>query len=116
MSEQNECVFCRILSREIPADIVYEDENLIAFRDIQPQAPIHFLIVPKSHRYANIVELSADDQQLLAHMVACAGSLSEKFSNGQFRFIFNTGQEVGQTVFHVHAHILGGMLEENSLG
>jgi histidine triad (HIT) family protein len=108
-------IFERIVAREIPADIVFESEHLIAFRDIAPQAPVHLLVVPKTAEYANVVELAAGNPQLLAEVVATAKTLAEQHAGGDFRLVFNTGAEAGQTVFHVHAHVLAGALEEGKL-
>lgn len=116
MSESGPSIFSRIVAREIPADIVFESDSMIAFRDIAPKAPVHLLVVPKTEAFANVVELAAGDPALLAELVATAGRLAEEFSNGEFRLIFNTGPSSGQTVFHVHAHVLSGALEEGSLG
>ena len=126
MSEQSTgasepSVFSRIVAREIPADIVHETETLVAFRDISPQAPVHLLVVPKTERYRDVVELAAGDPALLAEMVATAEQLSRSagafgdYAGGEFRLVFNTGPSAGQTVFHVHAHVLGGPLEEGTL-
>lgn len=109
-------IFSRIMAREIPADIVFESERIIAFRDIHPQAPVHLLIVPKTPAFATVVELAAGDPGLLAEVVAVAAQLASQHTNGEFRLIFNTGESAGQTVFHVHAHLLGGTLEEGNLG
>jgi histidine triad (HIT) family protein len=109
-------VFSRIIAREIPADIVFENESVVAFRDIAPQAPVHLLIVPRTESYANVVELAAGDPALLAQMVGVANMLAMQHCGGQFRLVFNTGEDAGQTVFHVHAHMLGGKLAEGSLG
>ncbi|WP_167046857.1 HIT domain-containing protein [Salinibacterium sp. ZJ454] len=109
-------IFSRIIDREIPADIVLETDRMIAFRDIAPKAAVHILVVPKTEDYANVVELAAGDPQLLAELVATAQQIAEEHANGEFRLIFNTGPSSGQTVFHVHAHVLSGALEEGSLG
>lgn len=109
-------MFTRIAEREIPGDIVFENERLLAFRDIKPQAPVHLLVVPKTEQYANVVELADGDPALLAELVDTANTLAEDLCDGEFRLIFNTGAAAGQTVFHVHAHVLGGTLEEGSLG
>ena len=109
-------VFERIAAREIPADIVFENDRLLAIKDIAPKAPVHLLVFPKEATYRNVGELSASDPQLLAEIVGTARNLAEQHSDGQFRLIFNTGQNAGQTVFHVHAHVLSGTLEEGSLG
>lgn len=116
MSTDGPSIFERIVAREIPADIVFENERVIAFRDIAPKAPVHLLVVPKTAAHANVVELAAADADLLAEVVAVAKQLADEHSGGEFRLIFNTGPAAGQTVFHVHAHVLGGILEEGSLG
>jgi len=116
METSERSVFTRIIEGEIPADIVYDDELVIAFRDIAPKAPLHLLVVPKSERFRNVAELAAGDPSLLAHVVAVAQKLAGEHSDGDFRLIFNTGAGAGQTVFHVHAHVLSGELEEGNLG
>lgn len=108
-------VFTKIIAREIPADIVYEDDMLIALNDIAPKAPVHMLVVPKTEEFANVSELAAGDPALLAHIVATAKSLASEKSNGDFRLVFNEGVSTGQTIFHVHAHVLCGELEEGTL-
>lgn len=116
MSEQSsKSVFSRIVDREIPADIVAETETLIAFRDIAPQAPVHILVVPKRAEYRDVTALAAGDPQLLAELVGLAQEIADRECGGQYRLIFNTGAEAGQTVFHVHGHVLGGGLEEGAL-
>lgn len=113
-------IFTRIVAREIPADIVFESDTVIAFRDIHPQAPVHLLVVPKTEKYRNVSELAAGDPALLADVVATAKLLAEEHGGGEFRLIFNEGESAGQTVFHVHAHLLGagpgGALAEGTLG
>jgi histidine triad (HIT) family protein len=112
-------IFSRIIAGEIPADVVFDSERIIAFRDIAPKAPVHLLVVPKTERYRDVVELAAGDPALLAELVATAKQLADEHADGDFRLVFNTGAGAGQTVFHVHAHILGspaGGLEEGSLG
>ena len=109
-------IFTRIIAREIPADIVFENERIIAFKDIAPQAPVHLLVVPKTEEYRNVGELAAGDPALLAEVVAVAGRLAAEYSTGEYRLVFNTGPSAGQTVFHVHAHVLSGPITEGSLG
>ena len=109
-------IFLRIIAREIPADIVFENDRIIAIKDIAPKAPVHLLVIPKTAQYRNVGELSASDPQLLAEIVGTARNLAEQHANGQFRLIFNTGEDAGQTIFHVHAHVLSGGLTEGSLG
>lgn len=108
-------LFARIVSRDIAADIVFEDDSVIAFRDIAPQAPIHLLVVPKTQAYANVTELAAADPRLLAHIIEIAATLAAEHSDGDYRLIFNTGANAGQTVFHAHAHVLSGTLKEGTL-
>ena len=115
MSDTEKSVFELIVERAIPADIVFENERVIAFRDIAPQAPVHLLVVPKSSEFRNVTELAAGDPALLAEIVATAQQLADEHNAGEYRLIFNTGPSVGQTVFHVHAHLLGGQLPEGSL-
>ena len=109
-------IFTRIIAREIPADIVFENDRVIAFRDIAPKAPVHLLVVPKTDRYANVTELAAGDPGLLAEVVDVTQQLADEHSAGEYRLVFNTGPSAGQTVFHVHAHLLGGALPEGTLG
>jgi histidine triad (HIT) family protein len=108
-------IFSRIVAREIPATIVLETDNVIAFEDIAPKAPVHVLVVPKTEAYRNIVELAAGDPALLAEVVDAAQRIADERSGGEFRLVFNTGESAGQTVFHVHAHVLAGDLGEDSL-
>lgn len=112
----NPSIFTRIIAREIPADIVFESERIIAFRDIAPKAPVHLLVVPKTASYENVTQLAAADPALLAEVVATAQRLADEHANGQYRLVFNTGPDAGQSVFHVHAHVLCGSLPEGTLG
>jgi len=114
MSEPS--IFTRILEGEIPSEIIAETENAFAIRDIHPQAPVHLLVIPKSADYRNVVELAAGDPDLLAELIGLANTLAMEHAGGDFRLVFNTGPDAGQTVFHVHAHVLGGQLEEKTLG
>jgi len=114
MSEPS--IFTRIQAGEIPSEIIAETENAFAIRDIHPQAPVHFLVIPKSEDYRNVVELAAGDTALLSELIGLANSLASEHADGDFRLIFNTGPHAGQTVFHVHAHVLAGGLEEKTLG
>ncbi len=109
-------IFTRILQGEIPAEILAETENVFAIRDIAPQAPVHLLVIPKSAAHRDVVELAASDPALLSEMVGLAHTLAAEHADGDFRLIFNTGSGAGQTVFHVHAHVLAGGLDEGSLG
>jgi histidine triad (HIT) family protein len=115
MSDSERSIFSRIIAREIPATIVAETDTLIAFEDIAPQAPVHVLVVPKTEEFRNVAELAAGDPTLMAEMVALAAQLATERADGDFRLIFNTGPSAGQTVFHVHAHVLAGTLGEGTL-
>lgn len=108
-------IFGKIIAGEIPVEKLLDTERLIAFNDISPQAPVHMLVVPKTTAYDNVTELAAGDPGLLAEMVAAAKQLAEEYADGEFRLVFNNGAHAGQTVFHVHAHVLAGGLEEGSL-
>ena len=114
MSEPS--IFTRILEGEIPSEIIAETENTFAIRDIAPRAPIHLLVIPKTDRYRDVVELAAGDPELLAEMIGLANTLAAEHSDGDFRLVFNTGPGGGQSVFHVHAHVLSGGLDEASVG
>lgn len=105
----SECLFCRIVAGEIPADIVHSDEDFIAFRDINPQAPVHVLVIPREH-YGTAAALADDDAALAGSLVATAGRLAEEFgiAAAGYRMVANTGDQGGQTVPHVHLHLLGG--------
>ena len=114
-------IFSRIIAREIPATIVAETDHIIAFLDIAPKAPVHVVVTTKDQQYRNVVELAAGDPTLLAELIAVADQIAAERTNGQFRLIFNTGAAAGQTVFHVHAHVMGSaepadQLREDSLG
>ena len=101
------CIFCKIVSREIPANLLVENENLIAFPDINPQAPTHILIVPKLH-VENAAELAEGAPSVLSEIFRAAKKLSEELGLPGYRTVFNTGAEAGQSVFHAHLHLLGG--------
>ena len=105
----SDCLFCQIISRDIQASIVYEDERILAFNDINPQAPTHVLVVPKRH-IATLNDLSAGDDQIVGELVRRAAAIAKAkgISTGGFRTVFNTNREAGQTVFHIHLHLLGG--------
>ncbi len=105
----SETLFERIMAGEIPADVVYQDETTFAFRDINPQAKVHVLVVPRK-RFRNVAELAEGDPQLLADVIAAAREVAELegIVETGYRVVFNTDRDAGQTVFHVHAHVLGG--------
>lgn len=100
-------IFKKIIDREIPADIVYEDEHCLAFRDINPQAPVHLLLIPKKE-IRSLAETTPDDQALLGHLLLTIRKLAGEFGlTGGFRTVANTGADGGQTVDHLHFHLLG---------
>ncbi|MDN5685412.1 MAG: histidine triad nucleotide-binding protein [Brachybacterium sp.] len=109
-----DCIFCKILAGEIPSDRVHEDDEVIAFKDLNPKAPVHVLVVPREHR-RDVREL-AEEPELLAHVATVAGTIAADQAGGDFRLVFNTGAGAGQSVFHVHAHVLaGGTLAEGEM-
>lgn len=115
VTSRPETIFSKIVAGEIPADVVAETDRVLAFRDIAPQAPIHIVVIPKVPDYATVGELAAADPELLAELVTVAQTIADQHADGQFRLVFNSGPEAGQTVFHVHAHVLAGGLAEGSL-
>jgi len=101
------CLFCKIIRGEIPAAKLYEDEDILAFRDIAPQAPIHFLVIPKKH-ISGPAGVNAEDEQVVGKMMRVGSELAHKENIPHFRVVFNNGAQAGQTVFHLHMHVLGG--------
>ncbi|GAA1721291.1 histidine triad nucleotide-binding protein [Streptomyces yatensis] len=106
---QADCLFCKIVSGEVPATVVRDTDTTVAFRDINPQAPTHILVIPKVH-YPDAASLAAAEPQIAADVLREAGSVAvdEKLVETGYRVVFNTGSGAGQTVFHAHAHVLGG--------
>lgn len=101
-------IFGKIIKREIPADIVYEDELCLAFRDVNPQAPTHVLIIPKKE-VARLTDAGQEDQALLGHLLLAANKIARQLGvDGAFRLVVNNGAEAGQSVFHLHLHLLAG--------
>lgn len=102
-------IFSKIISKEIPADILYEDDQVLAFRDISPQAPVHFLVIPKIE-IPTLNDVSAEHHLLLGKLIATAASLAKKegISEDGYRLVMNCNNNGGQTVFHIHCHVLGG--------
>jgi histidine triad (HIT) family protein len=101
-----DCLFCKIAAGEIPAEVVRETDDTVAFRDINPQAPTHVLVIPRRH-FTDVGELAADEG-LLAAVIREAAAVASDAGLDSYRLLFNTGRGAGQTVFHVHAHVLGG--------
>jgi len=106
---KNDCLFCRIVKGEVPAAIIYSDDHVVAFTDINPQAPLHALIVPRQH-IESLNALTADDEALVGELVRRAALIARDkgYADGGFRTVFNTNADAGQTVFHIHLHLLAG--------
>jgi histidine triad (HIT) family protein len=104
-----DCLFCKIATGQIPANVVYDDGDVLAFRDINPQAPHHILVIPKRHIATSMADLSPDDSATLAKIFAAAQKIAHDLGleNG-YRFVTNVGPDAGQSVFHLHFHLLGG--------
>ena len=103
------CLFCKIISKEIPARVVFEDDVLLAFEDIRPQAPVHILLIPKEH-FASLAEAGEDKEKILGRLLLAAGAAAREKGLGRtgYRVVLNTGPDSGQEVFHIHVHLLGG--------
>ena len=103
------CLFCRIIAGEIPGSVVYQDERLVVLRDINPQAPTHVLVIPRRH-IATLNDLTAEDDDLVGEMTRRAAAIAREHghSEGGYRTVFNCNADAGQTVFHIHMHVLGG--------
>ena len=103
----NDTIFGRILRGEIPCDQVYADEHCLAFRDVSPQAPVHLLVIPREH-VVNLAEAGEQHEQLLGHLLLVAANVARQEGLDSFRTVINSGAEAGQTVFHLHVHVIGG--------
>lgn len=102
-----DCLFCRILKKEVPSTPVFEDDSVYAFRDINPQAPTHVLIIPKKHM-AGVAEMGSEDEKIAGRLVCSAKQIAASLGLTSYRLVFNQGAEAGQSVFHLHIHLLGG--------
>ncbi len=103
----SETIFSRILDGELPCDEVYSDEHCLAFRDVQPQAPVHVLVIPRKP-LVNLSEVESQDQMLLGHLLLVASKVARKEGISSWRTVINNGADAGQTVFHLHVHVIGG--------
>lgn len=105
----SECIFCKIVDKQIPSKLVYEDEFVIAFNDISPEAPVHVLVVPKKH-IKSLDNVTDEDKELLGHIQLCIRDIAKKLNihESGYRVVNNCGKEGGQTVDHIHFHLLGG--------
>ena len=112
-----ECLFCKIVKGEIPATVVYKDEQVMAFRDINPVAPTHILVIPNKH-VASTNDISEEDEQLIGHMLTVVKPITDKegITESGYRLIINTGPDANQVVFHLHLHILGGQRMKHRMG
>ena len=102
-----DCIFCKIIKGEIPTNKVYEDETVIAFNDIEPQAPVHILIIPKEH-IASAAEINENNSALIAHVFEVAAKIAKEMNLDGFRIVNNCGDSAGQTVKHIHFHLMSG--------
>ncbi|MDY6903726.1 MAG: histidine triad nucleotide-binding protein [Thermodesulfobacteriota bacterium] len=102
-----DCLFCKIAGGDIPADKLYEDDNYVVFNDINPQAPNHFLVIPKRH-IAKVAEMSPSDSDTIGGMFDVAAKVCEQQGLTDYRLVINNGEGVGQSVFHIHLHVLAG--------
>lgn len=100
-----DCIFCKIANKEIPADFVYENDFVIAFKDLSPQAPSHIVLIPKMH-FSDLSQLN--DEKIMSEIIKGIQSVTKKLNIKEYRTVVNTGAEAGQTVFHIHVHILSG--------
>jgi diadenosine tetraphosphate (Ap4A) HIT family hydrolase len=104
-----DCIFCKIAEGKIPAKVIYEDDLAVAFEDISPQAPVHTLVIPRKH-ISTLLDMEDGDRELVGHLFKVAADLARQkgVDEGGFRLVMNTNADAGQTVFHVHLHLLGG--------
>lgn len=100
-----DCIFCKIAKREIPSNLIYEDENVVAFNDLNPQAPVHFLVIPKKH-YVSLNEIK--DENVFGQIFSAVPKIAEQLGIKEYRTVVNTGEDAGQTVFHIHVHVMAG--------
>ncbi|MBE3135010.1 MAG: histidine triad nucleotide-binding protein [Acidobacteria bacterium] len=103
------CLFCRLIARELPASVVYEDARMVAINDVNPQAPMHVLVIPRRH-IATLNDLTEEDAGLIGEMVRCAAAIARErgLADRGYRTVFNCNREAGQSVYHIHLHLLGG--------
>lgn len=112
-----DCIFCHIVAGKIPSDIVYQDEKVIAFRDINPQSPIHILVIPREH-FTSLADITEKETLLMGHLIGIANQLAgnEGISEAGYRLVINCGKQGGQLVPHLHMHVMGGRQLSGQLG
>ena len=112
-----DCIFCHIMAGKIPSDIVYQDEKVIAFRDINPQSPVHLLVIPREH-FTSLTDITEKEASLMGHMIVVANQLArdEDISGTGYRLVINCGKQGGQLVPHLHLHVMGGRHLSGQLG
>ena len=101
----SDCIFCKIANKEISTNLIYEDENVVAFNDLNPQAPTHFLVIPKKH-YSSMNEIDSD--KAFGEIFSAVAKVTKKLGINEYRTVVNTGASAGQTVFHIHVHVMSG--------
>lgn len=106
----SDCIFCQIVRREIPASIVYEDDDVIAFDDIHPAADVHILVVPKKH-IETVMDMNAEDEKLMGHVMKVSKEIAGKKGLKGYKLSYNVGKDGGQAVMHIHQHLLGGKIK-----
>ena len=104
---QSDCLFCKIIKREIPSKVISENDSIIVIQDISPKAPVHYLIIPKKH-YADLRAIDKNDTEIMTGILLMAQEVSRNLNNTSFRLLMNNGSEAGQSVNHIHAHFLAG--------
>lgn len=109
-----DCLFCKIAKKEILSDIIFEDKDIVAFKDIKPSAPVHYLIVPKEH-IQSIAHLEGNHKEILASIIYTAKNLAEKVGLKGYKIVFNVGREGGQVIDHLHLHLLGGWTRKSDI-
>ncbi|MFC1647550.1 histidine triad nucleotide-binding protein [Patescibacteria group bacterium] len=102
----DDCIFCKIINKEINSEIVHEDDKCVAFKDINPQARIHILLIPKKH-IPTVADLEEGDEEVIGHMIKVAKDLAQENECKGYKLLFNVGKEAGQIIFHVHLHLMG---------
>lgn len=112
----SDCLFCKIAAGEIPSTKVYEDDICLAFNDINPQAPVHFLVIPKAHAASSVSEINADNSAVVAHIFEVIAKVTAEKGIESYRVVTNIGSDAGQTVHHIHFHVLGGTKLDEHMG